>query len=64
MGDFSITNFEEKSTVSFRIPSVKTIDYIQEADDLKKFQYRNVGRNDLCPCGSKLKFKNCHGKNQ
>ena len=21
------------------------------------------GRNDLCPCGSGLKFKNCHGKN-
>lgn len=64
MGDFSITNFEDKSTVSFRIPSVKTIDYVQEADDLKKFQYKDVGRNDFCPCGSKLKFKNCHGKNQ
>jgi preprotein translocase subunit SecA len=22
-----------------------------------------VGRNDPCPCGSGLKFKNCHGKN-
>ena len=21
-----------------------------------------VGRNDPCPCGSGLKFKNCHGK--
>ena len=21
------------------------------------------GRNDLCPCGSGLKFKNCHGRN-
>ena len=21
-----------------------------------------VGRNDLCPCGSGKKFKNCHGK--
>ena len=21
------------------------------------------GRNDLCPCGSGLKFKNCHGSN-
>lgn len=62
MGDFSITNFEEKTTVSFRIPSVKTIDYVHEADEIKKFKYKNVGRNDLCPCGSKLKFKNCHGK--
>ncbi len=22
----------------------------------------NIGRNDLCPCGSEKKFKNCHGK--
>jgi len=25
-------------------------------------QFANVGRNDLCPCGSGKKFKNCHGK--
>lgn len=24
---------------------------------------QTVGRNDLCPCGSGLKYKNCHGKN-
>jgi preprotein translocase subunit SecA len=24
-------------------------------------QYKNVGRNDLCPCGSGKKFKKCHG---
>ena len=23
--------------------------------------YANVGRNDVCPCGSGLKFKKCHG---
>ena len=23
--------------------------------------YRNVGRNDMCPCGSGRKFKKCHG---
>lgn len=23
---------------------------------------RNIGRNDLCPCGSGKKYKNCHGK--
>jgi len=22
----------------------------------------NPGRNDLCPCGSGLRFKHCHGK--
>jgi len=24
-------------------------------------EYRSVGRNDLCPCGSGKKFKKCHG---
>ena len=23
---------------------------------------KKIGRNDLCPCGSGLKYKNCHGK--
>lgn len=27
-------------------------------------QSDKVGRNDLCPCGSGMKFKNCHGKGQ
>ena len=31
-----------------------------ESDD----PYVNVGRNDLCPCGSGKKFKNCHGRNR
>ena len=24
--------------------------------------YSHVKRNDLCPCGSGKKFKNCHGR--
>lgn len=24
---------------------------------------KKVGRNDLCPCESGIKFKKCHGKN-
>jgi hypothetical protein len=27
-------------------------------------QYKNVGRNEPCPCGSGKKFKKCHGENQ
>ena len=26
--------------------------------------FTQVGRNDLCPCGSGKKFKNCHGRNK
>ncbi|MDD5376895.1 MAG: preprotein translocase subunit SecA [Candidatus Gracilibacteria bacterium] len=25
-------------------------------------EYKNIGRNDPCPCGSGKKFKQCHGK--
>ncbi|NTW33283.1 MAG: hypothetical protein HGB12_11795 [Bacteroidetes bacterium] len=25
---------------------------------------KKVGRNDLCPCGSGKKYKQCHGKNE
>jgi preprotein translocase subunit SecA len=25
--------------------------------------YKDVGRNDLCPCGSGKKYKKCHGAN-
>ncbi len=63
MGDFSNTNYNGKTAVSFRIPSIKTIDYVQEADEIKKSQYKHEGRTDLCPCESKMKFKNCHGRN-
>ncbi len=32
-------------------------------DDVKSADiYKNVGRNDPCPCGSGLRFKHCHGK--
>lgn len=24
-------------------------------------QQRKVGRNELCPCGSNMKYKKCHG---
>ena len=29
--------------------------------DNKKVDYKKVGRNDKCPCGSGKKFKHCHG---
>lgn len=32
MGDFAVTNVNEKTTLSFRVPSVKEIDFIPEAE--------------------------------
>ena len=27
-----------------------------------EFDFSKVGRNEICPCGSGKKFKNCHGR--
>ena len=63
LGDFSITNPGGLTTVSFRVPSVKEIAYVAEANQINRERARslNVGRNDPCPCGSGKKFKHCHG---
>ena len=34
----------------------------QNKEMLRKQMFKGVGRNDLCPCGSGKKFKNCHGR--
>lgn len=56
-GDFSITNVGNETCMSFRIPSIKTIDYVEEAKNSGK-----PSRNALCPCGSGKKYKRCCGK--
>lgn len=63
-GDFSITNVNGISIVSFRTPSTKSIDYVLESEQLIEMNKpsSSIGRNELCPCGSGRKYKNCHGK--
>ena len=34
-----------------------------EIDPNNPNTWGKVGRNELCPCGSGKKYKNCHGKN-
>jgi len=58
LGDFSITNLGGKTTVSFVVPSMRTIDYVKELESMKE---KCAGRNDPCPCGSGKKYKHCHG---
>lgn len=36
LGDFSITNVNNATTFTFRIPSVTEIDYVKEAEEIKK----------------------------
>jgi hypothetical protein len=52
-GDFSVSNFNGKTIMSFRMPSLEDVDYVKQGEP---------GRNALCPCGSGKKYKHCHGK--
>ena len=58
-GDFSITTFGGQTWMSFRTPSHKAVDFVEEHN---KYMGSIVGRNDPCWCGSGEKFKRCHGK--
>ncbi|MCH9008353.1 SEC-C domain-containing protein, partial [candidate division KSB1 bacterium] len=60
MGDFAITHRDEKTAFSFRVPSIDCIDFVQHPNPFNPRQ--NIGRNDLCYCGSGKKYKHCHGK--
>lgn len=59
LGDFSLTNMNGKSWFSFRYPSLHQVDFVEQFNSQL---YKNVGRNDPCPCNSGKKFKHCHGK--
>ena len=64
-GDFAITNVGGKTTFSFRIPSVDTIDYCNKSNMIPNkpiVKAKKTGRNDPCPCGSGKKYKNCCGR--
>lgn len=62
LGDFAITNFQGKTMMSFRIPSLQKIDFVEGSKNSGPYIKDKVpGRNDPCPCGSGKKFKNCHG---
>lgn len=41
----------------------KTLGIVEENEEKPKIDYKGVGRNDLCPCGSGKKFKKCCGAN-
>ncbi len=40
----------------------KAVRMLQETSEPYENPYRNIGRNDPCPCGSGKKFKKCCGK--
>ncbi len=48
------------SQVPQALPTGKAKTFVKDKED----PFANVGRNDLCPCGSGKKFKKCHGANR
>ena len=72
LGDFSVTNLNDKTTFSFRYPSCETIDYVMQAKELRrkylqkslKQMEKEIKKGGKCPCGSGKQFRYCHGKEQ
>ena len=50
----------EDAVLSSRLP-VKSAVKVEERDARYPESWGNVGRNEVCPCGSGKKFKHCHG---
>ena len=63
-GDFALTHPNNDTFFSFSIPANRKIDFVKEINEMNNRIYKKTKRNDPCPCGSGLKFKYCHGKNQ
>ncbi|MEC1650107.1 SEC-C metal-binding domain-containing protein [Bacillus vallismortis] len=54
--------FKEENPSPPKIEVNQVINHIYESDEIKNEPIRSkkIGRNDLCPCGSGLKYKFCH----
>lgn len=74
LGDFSVCNFGGKTVVSFRVPSLHSIDYVKNPDHIwpqdpnmpaakNSVLYKpKQSANEVCKCGSGKKYKRCCGK--
>jgi hypothetical protein len=63
-GDFSVTNYQGKTTFSFCFPSRREIDFVGEIREDQKITQAHsakISRNSPCPCGSGKKYKRCCG---
>lgn len=48
--------------LQYRRPPSNVMFHMARRDAELRAAYAKAGRNDLCPCGSGLKFKKCHGR--
>jgi len=62
IGDFAVTHANRQTVMSFRMPSMGKIDFVEEYNS-KHPQFKKLpSANSPCPCGSGKKYKRCHGK--
>ena len=63
VADKNITDEERFKTlnnfIELKLPFLQMFSVNSKTETRKDPKYKNVGRNDLCPCGSGKKFKNC-----
>ena len=59
LGDFAISNYNGSTALSFRIPSLMKTDYVRWQELRSQASSSKIGRNELCPCGSGRKYKQC-----
>lgn len=62
LGDFSVSNANEKTTFSFRMPAQYETDYFKLLSSSQPVKKTKIQPNDMCPCGSGKKYKRCHGR--
>ena len=56
------TKVEKQQNLSYSAPSIDG-EVAQDSPVVKSSGVAEVGRNELCPCGSGKKYKRCHGVN-
>lgn len=63
-GDISISHSDGKTFFSFRAPSQGGVDYAEKIERTQGLAAAPtmVRRNQMCPCGSGKRYKNCCGR--
>ena len=64
LGDCSVSHRDGNTFFSFRVPSLGGTDYVEQSNKQKNppSAPTMVRRNQMCPCGSGKRYKNCCGR--
>lgn len=65
-GDFVISNHAGNTTMTFRVPSLQNVDFVEEIKEYNRIamihEIESKKGIERCPCKSGKSFDNCHGK--